>query len=119
MAQNILINNSHGRDNVEKATIVMTIANVASTKEGRTMMFLTGQGIYLATKDGADGMHLKGYRSVGELRESYIANGGRFWVCKACADAYGLTADDLIESAALAGASDTIAYLQNGGQLLM
>lgn len=119
MTQKILINNAHGRDDVEKATITMTIANVSSSKDGQTMMFLTGQGIHLATENGADGMHLKGYRALAELRASYIANGGRFWVCKACADAYGLTADDLIESASLAGASDTIGYLQNGGQLLM
>lgn len=119
MTQDILINNQHGRDDVEKATIAITIANVASTKDCQTMMFLTCGGLDLAIRGGAKDMHLKGYRAVDDLMDSYIANGGRFWVCKACADAKGITQDDLIDAATLAGASDTIAFLEAGANLLM
>ena len=119
MTQDILINNQHGRDDMEKTTIAMTIANVASTKDGKTMMFLTCDGVDLALKNKDPMMPLKGYRGVDDLMESYIANGGKFWVCKACADAKGLTQDDLIGSATLAGASDTISYLEAGANLLM
>jgi predicted peroxiredoxin len=119
MTQNILINNQFGHDDVEKATIAMTIANVASTKDCQTMMFLTCDAVDLVLKKNANELHLEGYRSVSDLKESYIANGGKFWVCKACADAKGINQEDLIESARLAGASDTIAYLEEGAHLLM
>ena len=119
MTQDILINNQHGCDDVEKTTIAMTIANVASTEDGKTMMFVTCGGLDLVVRDAGALMHLKGYNAVDDLKESYMANGSRFWVCKACADAKGITQDDPIDGATLAGASDTIAYLEGGANLLM
>lgn len=119
MTQNILINNQYGRDDVEKATIAMTIANVASTKDCQTMMFLTCGGLELVTKGDGMNIHLKGYRAINDLMDGYMANGGKFWVCKACADAKGITQQDLIDAATLAGATDTINYLEAGANLLM
>lgn len=119
MTQDILINNQHGRDDVERATITMTIAGVAAMKGCQTVMFLTCGGLDLALKGGAEGIHLKGYPAVDDLIDSYSANGGKFWVCKAGAAARGITQEDLIESATLAGATDTISYLEAGANLLI
>lgn len=119
MTNNILINNQFGRDDVEKATIALTIAGVASTKDCQTMMFLTCGGLDLVKKSGVEDIHLEGYRALDDLKSAYLGNGGKFWVCKACADAKGVTQDDLIEGATLAGASDTIGYLAEGANLLM
>ena len=116
--KNILINNQSGRDDAEKATIAMTIANVSSTKDCETVMFLTCGGVDLARKGGIEGLHLDGYRGVEDLQSEYLNNGGSFWVCKACADAKGITQEDLIDGARLAVASDTIDYLERGAQVL-
>ena len=56
---------------------------------------------------------------MGELVQAYMDNGGILWVCKACADAKGMTADDLIEGAEIAGAGHTLSFVDNGAQVLM
>lgn len=54
-----------------------------------------------------------------ELIAGYREKGGIIWVCKACADAKGITEDDLIEGAEIAGAGHTMGFVEAGGQVLM
>jgi len=115
----ILINSQHGADNVAKATIPFIVAGASSAREGQTAMFLTHDAIYMAVNGGADGLQADGYKPVKELVEAYVANGGIIWVCKACADAKGVTAADLIDGAELGGAGHTLGFIDNGGQVLM
>jgi uncharacterized protein involved in oxidation of intracellular sulfur len=113
-----LIHNTFGADNVAKATVPFIIAGAAAGR-GETSMFLTHEAIFLATRGGADGLQAEGYKPVAELVEAFIGNGGRLWVCKACADAKGVTADDLREGAEIAGAGHILGLVEDGGQVLM
>jgi predicted peroxiredoxin len=115
----ILINNSFGADNIAKATVPFIIGGAAAARGGQTAMFLTHEAIFLATKNGTSGMQAEGYKPVAELIDAFVGNGGTLWVCKACADAKGVTADDLRPGAEIAGAGHTLALLENGGQVLM
>jgi uncharacterized protein involved in oxidation of intracellular sulfur len=114
----ILIHNSFGADNVAKATVPFIIGG-ASAARGQTAMFLTHEAIFLATKTGASGLQADGYKPVAELVDAYVGNGGTLWVCKACADAKGVTADDLREGAEIAGAGHILGFVEDGGQVLM
>jgi predicted peroxiredoxin len=114
----ILVNNSFGAEDIAKATVPFIIGGAAAAR-GQTAMFLTHGAIFLATKNGANGLQAEGYKPVAELIDAFVDNGGMLWVCKACADAKGVTADDLRPGAEIAGAGHTLALLENGGQVLM
>lgn len=113
-----LINNSWGKDDLEKATISFVIGNAAAGK-GDARVFLTNTGVEMAVKDKARSWQADGYAPITELMTSYRDKGGVVWVCKACADAKGITQDDLVEGAEIAGAGHTMGFLEAGGQVLM
>ena len=113
-----LINNAWGTDDVEKATIAFIVGNAAAGK-GEARVFLTNRAVDLAVKGKASGLQADGYAPVDELMGAYVEKSGVIWVCKACADAKGITQDDLIDGAELAGAGHTIGFLEAGGQVLI
>ncbi|MBV1903554.1 MAG: DsrE family protein [Marinosulfonomonas sp.] len=115
----ILINNSFGKDDTAKASVPFIVGGASAARDGQTAMFLTHGAIYTATKGGNEGVRAEGFAPLEDLVQGYIGNGGILWVCKACADAKGVTADDLIEGAEIAGAGHILGFLDNGGQMLM
>ena len=113
-----LINNTWGQDDLEKATIAFVVGNAAAGK-GDARVFLANAGVDIALKGKADTWQAEGYAPVQELVDGFRGKGGVVWVCKACADAKGITQDDLIEGAEIAGAGHTMGFLEAGGQTLM
>lgn len=113
-----LINNAFGKDDLEKASVALVVGNAAAGR-GEARIFLTTGGVDLALKGGINGDQAKGYPPLKELIAGYQEKGGKLWVCKACADAKGITEDDLIPGAEIAGAGHTMGFLEAGGQQLM
>ena len=119
MTNKYLINCQYGNDDLEKATVALIVAGAASAMDGETAVFLTGESVRLATAGGADGLQADGYPAVGDLIGGYKENNGQLWVCPACANARGITADDLIAGAEIAGAARTIGFVNDGAKVLM
>lgn len=119
MSNKFLVNCQHGRDELEKATVATIVAGAAAAMDGETAMFLTGDSVRLVTKGGTDGLQEKDYPALSDLHESFLENGGQFWVCPVCAGARGISADDLIEGAEIAGAARTIGFVNDGAKILM
>jgi uncharacterized protein involved in oxidation of intracellular sulfur len=115
----ILINSSFGKDDAAKASVPFIVGGASAARDGETAMFLTHGAIYMATKGGTDGIQAEGYAPMTDLVNGYVNNGGTLWVCKACADAKGVTDDDLIDGAEIAGAGHVLGFVDNGGQILM
>ena len=113
-----LTNNTWGHDDLEKATIAFVVGNAAAGK-GDARVFLANAATELALKGKADDWQADGYAPMTELMDGYREKGGVIWVCKACADAKGITQDDLIEGAEIAGAGHTMGFIEAGGQVLM
>ncbi len=119
MTNKYLINNSHGSDDLEKATVALIVASAASAMDGETATFLTGEGVRLATIGGADGLAVENYPSIAELLSAYGENNGKLWVCPACAKARGIGPEQLIGNAEIAGAARTIGFVNDGAKVLM
>lgn len=113
-----LINNAWGKDDVEKATVALVVGN-AVAGNGDARVFLTNAALDIAIRGKADDWQAEGYAPVKDLIAGFQEKGGIFWVCKACADAKGVTQDDLVEGAEIAGAGHTMGFLQAGGQVLI
>lgn len=119
MSEKILVNATYGTDDVERATVPFVVASASAAADNETVVFLTAQSVKLATKGGADGVQGEGYPAIADLISATVENGGRIWVCPACASANGITADDLIEGASLVGAAGTIGFLAEGARTIM
>jgi predicted peroxiredoxin len=113
----ILINCSHGADDVERATISLILA-VTASKTSETALFLTSDGAAISVKGGIASLRSEGYEPMQDLLDAFVANGGKLWLCPACAKAKGITQGDLIDGAEIAGAPRTLAFLASGARVL-
>jgi len=112
-----LINCKEGKNNIEHATISFVLATTAS-KEHQAAVFLTADASYWAVKGAAQGIGFEGMEPIANLIAQFTDNGGKLWVCPICAKIKGITENDLIAGAEIAGAPKTMAFLASGGHVL-
>src|SRR5690554_5865427 len=110
----ILSYGSYGNDNPERATLTFVVGNTALAAEQEAVIFLTIEGVRLATQGYADDIQEEGFPPVKELIDQYVASGGTLIACSACCQPRGITEDDLIQGAEMAGAARLIEYLSDG-----
>ncbi len=112
-----LVNCQDGAAHPERATISFILA-VTASKTAETAMFMSSDAATLCVKRGADSVVADGYEPLRDLMAAFVANGGKMWLCPACAKAKGITQTDLAEGVEIAGAPRTMAFLQAGAKLL-
>ena len=108
---------THGRDDPERATLPFIVANIAASADHETIVRLTIEGVWLATKGYAEDVHHPGMPPLSEVIASILANGGQIWACGACTKPRGIGEDDLIEGARIISAADVVAELAGGTPL--
>ena len=108
---------THGRDDPERATLPFIIANVAATADQETIVLLTIEGVWLATKGYADEVHHEGMPPLREVLDSLLASGGEVWACGACTKPRGITDEDMIDGARIISAADFVAEMVGGTPL--
>ncbi len=118
MARKMLVNCAYGKEDPERATLPFVVGNVAVTADQETVVFLTIEGVRLATTGYADGIHKEGFQPLGEIVRSFVANGGRVWACSACTRPRGITDADLIEGAQIVTAANLVEYVAAGAATL-
>ena len=118
MPTKILINCNHGREDAERATLPFVVANVSATADQETVVFLTVEGVRLATRGYADAIQKEGFPPTGEVIRSFIANGGQVWACGACTKPRGITDADLIEGARIVTAANVVEEVVGGATVL-
>ena len=114
----VLIHNTHGKDDVERASLAFVVANVARSSNQETTVLLTIDGVWVATKGYTDGLQAKGFAPLSELIDQFVAAGGQIWACGACTKPRDITPEDLIEGAEIVGAATAVEALVNGAKTL-
>ena len=114
----ILIHNTHGKDDVERASLATVVANTSLTAGQDTILMLTIDGVWTATKGYSDSLQADGFAPLGELMTQFVENGGDLWVCGACAKPRNISAEDLIAGAQMVGATAAVEALANGAQTI-
>jgi len=84
MASKFCVNLTHAKDNTDKATVGFVVANAAVGSGKETMVFLSVEGVRLAQKGGADGIHEEGFAPLRELMDNFTKAGGTIYVCSPC-----------------------------------
>ncbi len=105
---------SYGKEDPERATLSFIFGNVAAAADQPTAVLLTIEGVRLATKGYADGIHKEGFQPLKEVMEAFVTNSGQIWVCGTCAKPRGITESDLIKGAQIVTAAYVVQYMASG-----
>lgn len=114
----IMVNNTHAKDDVERATLAFVVGNAALSSGQEATMLLTVEGVWLATTGYAAGLQANGFAPLADVIASFVNNGGTIWVCGACAKPRNITADQLIAGAQIVGAATAVEAMVNGVQTI-
>ncbi|HLG40018.1 MAG TPA: DsrE family protein [Chitinophagaceae bacterium] len=114
MANPLLIHCTHGKEDPERAILPFIVANVAATADQDVTVFLTIEGVRIATKGYAEQINKEGFTPLKEIMQSFLANGGKIWACGACTKPRGITNEHLIEGAQIVTAANLVEVLVNG-----
>ena len=117
MSEKYLVNCEHGVNEPEKATIAFILA-FTSSRTNETAVFATADASRLLVRNNRPQVIADGYEPLNGLIDGFIENGGKIWLCPACARAKGLSQDDLLDGVEIAGAPKTMAYLASGALTL-
>jgi len=116
--QKLVIINSRGFDD-ERSSVAFSIANTAVATGMDVTMFLVAAGVDWVRKGAAGVAQLNPLDpTMGDMLETYLANGGKILVCPPCAKVRGYDEDSLIEGARLAGAPVMLEEVQAGASSL-
>lgn len=103
------------KSNEDKATVGFVVANAAVGSEKETMVFLSTDGVWAATKSEVDRIEAgEPFAPLRELVEKFTSNGGKILVCSPCMKKRGITEDMLVPGATPAGGAALVEWLSNG-----
>ena len=114
MSKPLIFYCSNGQEDPERAILPFIAGNVAVTADQEAIMFLTIEGVRLATKGYAECVNKEGFTPLKEIMNSFVSNGGKIWACGACAKPRGISDDDMIEGAKIVTAANLVEQIVNG-----
>ena len=112
----LVINLTHSSDDVDRTSVAMVVAGAAVASAQQTSVFLSSEGVRLACKGVAEGLHEEGFAPLGELVSSYVDAGGTFLVCSPCAKKRGIGEAVLIDRPTIVGVRTVVALLAGAAE---
>ncbi len=105
---------THAHDDPDRATVAFVVAGAAAASDKEAMVFLSTEGVRLATMGAADTIHEAGFSPLKDLIANFIAAGGKIFVCSPCFKKRGLDESKLISGATLVGGAKLVEFLGDG-----
>ena len=110
----VVIGQTHGTNDPE-AVLIGYLLGVESLRAGKqALMWLTKDGVHIATVGYADGITVPGAPSINDLHAEYIERGGRFYACPVCVKSRGLENAELVQGAEVKGVPSLLEFTQGG-----
>lgn len=110
----VLIGLTHAVDDPESVLIAYLMGVEALRKDKQVVMWLTKDGVYVATSGYAANIEVPGAPSVLELHKEYVERGGRFFACPVCVKTHGLEEAEWVETAEVQGAPAVYEFCEGG-----
>jgi uncharacterized protein len=114
MSKSLIFHCNHGKEDAERAILPFILGNVAVTANQQATVFLTIEGVRVATKGYAEQVVKEGFPPLNEIMATFLANGGKIWACGACTKPRGITQADFIDGAQIVTAANLVEELVNG-----
>jgi predicted peroxiredoxin len=110
----VVIGQTHGLDDPESVLIGYLMGVEALRKGKQVVMWLTKDGINVATSGFAANVEVPGAPSVLDLHKEYMERGGRFFACPVCVKTRGLEDAEWVETAEVKGAPSVYEFADGG-----
>ena len=114
MAGKFCVSLTYAKNDSDKATVAFVVANAAVASEKETMVFLSTEGVRLATPGYADDIHEEGFAPLRELMANFAKAGGKIYVCSPCFKRRKLDETKLVTGATIVGGAKLVEYLSDG-----
>jgi uncharacterized protein len=114
MAGKFCVNLTHSTDDTDRATVGFVLANAALGSGKETLVFLSINGVRLAQRGVADGIHEDGFAPLRELMDSFAKGGGTIYVCSPCFKKRKLDEHNLVAGATIVGGAKLVEFLADG-----
>jgi predicted peroxiredoxin len=110
----VVIGQTHAADDPE-SVLVGYLLGVEALRAGKqALMWLTKDGVNVATKGFADAIEVPGAPSIADLHAEYVERGGRFFARPVCVKTHGLEDADWCEGAEVKGAPALYEFTRGG-----
>lgn len=106
---------TRAKDDTDRATVAFVVANAALGSGQETIVFLSIEGVRLAQRGYADGVHEEGFAPLAELMRNFAAGGGTVYVCSPCFKKRKLDEAALVDGAKVVGGAKLVEFLAGGG----
>lgn len=116
MSEKLIFNCTWGREDPERATLPFLAASIAATTGQEAIVLCTIEAVRLGTRGGADGVETNGIAPLQNLINDLVGNGGKVWLCGACAKPRGITEDQLAEGVSIVGAARVVEEVVAGAR---
>lgn len=110
----LVVSITHAKDNTDKATVAMVVANAGLVSGQETIVFLSSEGVRLPVAGYADDIHEEGFASLKELLDTFAENDGAVWVCAPCFKKRNLSEDALMKNCTIVGGAKLVEVLTQG-----
>lgn len=115
MAEKFCVSLTCSKDNPDKATVAFVVANAAQASDKETLVFLSTEGVNLASKGYADSIHEEGFAPLKDLVKNFVDGGGKIFVCSPCFKKRGLDENKLVPGAVIVGGAKLVEFLSTDG----
>jgi predicted peroxiredoxin len=110
----VVIGLTHGLDDQESVLIAYLLGVEALRKDKQVVMWLTKDGVHVATPGFAAQVQVPDAPSVDALHKEYVERGGRFFACPVCVKTRNLVGVELVEGAEVKGAPSLYEFTEGG-----
>jgi predicted peroxiredoxin len=110
----VVIGLTHGLDDPERVLLAYLMGVEALRKDKQVVMWLTKDGVHVATPGFAARVEVPGAPSVLDLHNEYVERGGRFFACPVCVKTRNLEGAELVEGAEVKGAASLYEFTEGG-----
>jgi predicted peroxiredoxin len=110
----VVVDQTHGTNDAE-AVLIGYLLGVEALRAGKqVLMWLTKDGVFVATNGYVEGISVPGAPSVAGLHVEYIEHDGRFYACPVCVKSRGLEDAEWVQGAEVKGAPSLFEFTQGG-----
>lgn len=114
MAERVVVGCSHGEEDPDRVAVSYLTAGAALDQGKEVILWLTVEGVRLGLQGYADKIRAGQEPPVERLHAQFIEKGGEFYVCPICFNERGLDESELVENAALKGATPLMEFAGDG-----